>query len=299
MDIKADGVTLYCKPVGSPQNYPLIILHGGPGLDHTEMHPWLDSLADEFYLVYCDLRGQGRSQRVDPAGLSLDVFARDVSAIAAELGFSRYALLGHSYGAFVALTHAIEEGTAAQYIISSGTASFSKTEPEIEANLASFEPVELRESVTRSWALEPEARTPEDVARIMEMQMPFHFASTESEGYRRYMARGDADAVYSPGVLAYFASNSYAIEMEDRLGEIDKPALILTGALDRTCTPRAAEHLHRGIPDSDLVVVPDAGHMTFIEQPDVYFAAVRDFLHRNGAGTAGAGTENVEGAPSN
>lgn len=282
MKIEVDGISLFCKTVGSPENYPIILLHGGPGLDHTEMHPWLDPLSDEFYLIYCDLRGNGRSQRVDPAGLSLEVFARDVTAIARELGLERYALLGHSYGAFVTLAHAIQEGTATKYIISSGTASFSKSMPEIEANLASFEPVELRAQVTRSWALEPQARTQQDVATIMEMQMPFHFASVDSDGYRRYVERGDADAVYSPEVLAYFAANSYAIEFEDRMGEIDKPVLILTGEADRTCTPRAAEEMHAGIPGSELVIFPDAGHMTFIEQPDRYFTAVRTFLGGTG-----------------
>lgn len=281
MNIEVDGVSLFCTAVGSPENYPIILLHGGPGLDHTEMHPWLDPLSDEFYLIYCDLRGNGRSQRVDPAGLSLDVFAGDVTAIAEELRLERYALLGHSYGAFVTLAHAVEEGTAAQYIISSGTASFSKSTPEIEANLASFEPVELRDQVTRSWAMEPEARTQQDVATIMEMQMPFHFASVESEGYRRYLERGDADAVYSPEVLAHFAANSYAIEFEDRLGEIDKPVLILTGESDRTCTPRAAKEMHAGIPGSELVIFPNAGHMTFIEQSEMYFTAVRNFLKKH------------------
>lgn len=281
LDIDVDGVSLFCKPVGSPEHYPIIMLHGGPGLDHTEMHPWLDPLADEFYLIYCDLRGNGRSQRVDPASLSLDVFAHDVTAIADRLGFDRYALLGHSFGSFVALAHAIEEGTAAQYIISSGTASFGKSMPEIEANLAAFEPAELRDQVTRSWALEPEARTEQDVATIMEMQMPFHFASVESEGYRRYVERGDAEAMYSPEVLAHFASSSYAIEYEDRLETIDKPVLILTGESDRTCTPRAAEEMHAGIPGSELVVIPDAGHMTFIEQPEMYFSVVRQFLEKH------------------
>jgi proline iminopeptidase len=283
MEVTSEGVRLFYQPVGSPDNYPVIVLHGGPGLDHTEMHPWLDPLADEFYLIYCDLRGQGRSERVDPGTLSLDVFARDVSAIAEALGFDRYALLGHSYGAFVTLAHAIEQDTAAQYIISSGTASFAKSAPEIEANLAAFEPVALREQVTQSWALEPTVKTHDDVARIMEMQMPFHFASAESDAYRRYTERGHRDAVYAPEVLAYFSASSYPIEFEDRLGEINKPVLILTGQLDRTCTPRAAQEMHQGIRGSELVIFPDAGHMTFIEQPELYFGAVRDFLHAHEA----------------
>ncbi len=282
MEISVDGVRMFVLPIGADDGYPLFVLHGGPGLDHTEMHPWMDSLGDTFRLLYVDLRGQGRSQRVDPATLTLSVFASDVSRMAEALGLREYALLGHSFGSFVALAHAIEQGGASHYIISSGTASFSKSGPEIQENLAAFEPEELRQQVTESWALEPHARTQDDVARLMAMQMPFHFASVESEAYRNYVAADtNGEAIYSPEVLAYFAANEYAIEYEDQFGKISRPTLILAGEHDRTCTPRAARDMHAGIPGSELVILPNAGHMTYIEQPDIYFAAVRDFFARN------------------
>lgn len=284
MDITVDGVTIFVLPIGAETKYPLVVLHGGPGLDHTEMHPWLDALSDTFRLLYVDLRGQGRSQRVDPATLSLSVFASDVTRLAEALGLRQYAVLGHSFGSFVALAHAIEQGGASHYIISSGTASFSKTAPEIERNLAAFEPEALREQVTQSWALEPHARTQEDVARLMTMQMPFHFATTQSDAYRHYMeVEAQGAAIYAPEVLAYFAANEYAIEYENRLGEIRQPTLIFAGEYDRTCTPRAARDLHAGIPGSELVILPDAGHMTYVEQPGMYFAALRDFFARHPA----------------
>src|SRR5205823_3580086 len=63
-----DGYNLNVEEVGS--GFPLIVLHGGPGLDHTMFRPYLDALGDEYRLLYVDERGQGRSQRVDPATLS-------------------------------------------------------------------------------------------------------------------------------------------------------------------------------------------------------------------------------------
>jgi pimeloyl-ACP methyl ester carboxylesterase len=71
-----DGYNLNVEEVGS--GFPLIVLHGGPGLDHSMFRPYLDALGDEYRLLYIDERGQGRSQRVDPATLSLEVFASDV-----------------------------------------------------------------------------------------------------------------------------------------------------------------------------------------------------------------------------
>lgn len=280
METVIDGTRIYYHSVGAEENYPLIVLHGGPGLDHTEMHPWLDPLSDRFRLIYLDERGQGRSERVDPGTLSLERFAADVSELARNLGLERYALLGHSFGAFITLAHAIEQGDASHYVISGGTASFSKTGPELESNLERFEPVELREQIVESWAMEPNVQTQEDVARLMGMQFPFHFRRTDSEAYRRYLAHGDQQAVYAPEVLAYFAANQYAIEYEDRLGEVSRPALVITGEYDLTCTPRAARDMARGIPNSELVIVPDAGHMSFVEQPAYYFDAVRSFFDK-------------------
>ena len=280
MDVSIDGARIFYLPVGSPDRHPLIVLHGGPGLDHTEMHPWMDALADTFYLIYVDQRGQGRSERVDPATLTLSRFAEDVTKLAQTLGFGRYAVLGHSFGSFVALAHAIEQDQASHYILSGCTASFTKTKPELEANLASFEPVELREDVTRSWAMEPSVKTQEDFAEVMRLQMPFHFATTQSAAYRGYLA-SEHSMVYSPEVLAYFSEHEYAIEYEERLREITKPTLVVTGEHDRTCTPRAARDLHAGIPASELIIIPDAGHQTYIEQPGMYFTAVRDFFIRH------------------
>jgi proline iminopeptidase len=275
-----DGARIFYQPVGSPDNYPLIVLHGGPGLDHTEMYPWLNALSEQFYLIYVDERGQGRSERVDPATLSLSRFAEDVTKLAAALELPRYALLGHSFGAMITLTHAVEQGDASHYVISGGTASFTKTGKEVQDNLASFEPVALREMVTESWAMEPNVKTQEDCVRLMQMQMPFHFATTESDAYKQYMAMEDR-CIYAPEVLAYFSANEYSIELEDQLGSITKPALVITGEADRTCTPRASRDMHAGIPGSELVILPEAGHMTYIEQPALYFAAVRDFFARH------------------
>src|SRR5438105_804313 len=102
---------MFVEEVGS--GLPLIVLHGGPGLDHTMFRPWLDPLGDELRLLYVDERGQGRSERVDPETLSLEVFARDVDLLAEALGLDRFALLGHSFGAIVTTWHATEIGTAA------------------------------------------------------------------------------------------------------------------------------------------------------------------------------------------
>src|SRR5919199_3131942 len=131
-----DGYGMFVEEVGS--GFPLVVLHGGPGLDHSSFRPWLDPLGDEFRLLYVDERGQGRSERVDPETLSLEVFARDVDLLAEALGLERFALLGHSFGAIVTTWHASELGTAAAYVISGGADETGAMLADVEASLAAL-----------------------------------------------------------------------------------------------------------------------------------------------------------------
>jgi len=86
----------------------LIALHGGPGLDHTMFGTWLDPDGDEYRLLLVDERAQGRSDPAPPETWTLEHHARDVDALATALGLERYVVLGHSFGAFIALQHAVD-----------------------------------------------------------------------------------------------------------------------------------------------------------------------------------------------
>src|SRR5919197_563117 len=127
---------MFVEEVGS--GFPLVVLHGGPGLDHSGFRPWLDPLGEDFRLLYVDERGQGKSERVDPETLSLEVFARDVDLLAEALGLERFALLGHSFGAIVTTWHATEVGTAAAYVISAGADGSGPMMADVEASLAAM-----------------------------------------------------------------------------------------------------------------------------------------------------------------
>jgi proline-specific peptidase len=266
----ADGYGLFVVEVGGGDGVPLVVLHGGPGLDHTHLRPWLDPLGDGRRLVYVDERGQGRSDRVDPATLSLDVFARDVDLLAEALGLERFALLGHSFGAIITTWHAINLGTADAYVISGGGDSSENLDADVEA---SFEAMgEAGKPIAESWEWEKTVETPEECAELMRIQTPFHFHGPPPPDFA-------AETVYDAGVLRYFANAGYGdFDYTDDLRRVSKPTLVAVGAHDRCTTPRAARVLHEGIPGSELVVLDGAGHMSMIEAQDAYLRAVEGFL---------------------
>ncbi|HEY7123093.1 MAG TPA: alpha/beta fold hydrolase [Ktedonobacterales bacterium] len=262
------------------QGHPVLVLHGGPGLDHWEFADYLDALTDQFRLILVDQRSQGRSDMSPPETWTLPQMAKDVSLLAGALHLSRYTVLGHSYGAFVALQHAVDfPGAAAQTIVSSGLPSAKYLE-QVGKNLAAFEPVALREQVTASWEREKSAQTQEDCASLMHDQLPFHFGNPLDPRIAEYEAR-TADTVYSPHVLRHFANQDYGmIEVEDRLAQITQPLLVLGGRLDRTCTAEGAKAIAIGAPHAELVIFEHSGHMTFVEENAHYVQVVREWLGR-------------------
>lgn len=256
----------------------LLVLHGGPGLDHTMFGSHLDALGDTCRLFLVDERAQGRSDPAPSETWSLEQDARDVEALAAALGLARYAVLGHSFGALIALQHAVDfPGRPAGTIVSSGVASARWFEG-LEAALDRFEPVELREQVRSSWEREASAQTQADVAQILSDQLPWHFADPRDP--RIEEMRADlAAAVYAPDVLRAAAQGGYGgIEVEDRLGAITHPVLVLAGRHDRTTPAEATEGIAARIPHAQVVLFEDAGHMTYVEEPEAYVDAVRRFL---------------------
>jgi proline iminopeptidase len=268
---------------GTPGAPGLIVLHGGPGLDHTEFGDHLDELGDEFNVILVDQRAQGRSDRDPPReSWTIAQMAADVDALAAALELEAYAVLGHSFGAFVALQHAVEHRLPpAATIVSSGVPSERWLEG-VEAALHRIDDEELRARVIASFEREAECETEDDVMDILRDQLPFHFANPEDP--RIEAALEDLEhGRMSPDVLRAAAAG-FGYDLEDRLGEVRHPVLVLAGRHDRLTTPEAAEAIAAGIPGAALAIFEDSAHMAFIEEGDAYRAAVRDFL--SGAVTA-------------
>ena len=259
---------------------PLFVLHGGPGCDHTMFGHHLDALGAVCRLLFVDLRSQGRSDPAPPETWTLEEMAADVERLAQTLELERYAVLGHSYGAFVALLHAVDfPGRPAASIISAGVPAAAFLEA-VQGNLETFEPVELRQQVTDSWARESEARTQEDCVSLLSDQLPFHFRDPLDPRIDTLRATL-GDAVYAPDVLRAAATAEYGgIDVENRLGSVSHPMLVLAGRHDRTCSLAGAQAIADGVPDAELVLFEDSGHMTFIEEESKYVATVGDFITR-------------------
>jgi proline iminopeptidase len=279
--VRIDDTSVWVVSRGPADGDPLIVLHGGPGLDHHEFGDYLDPLAEDgIRLLLVDLRAQGRSEPTPPETWTLERMAQDVIMMARAMRLERYSVLGHSYGAFVALQNAVDyPGMATRTIVSGGIAS-AKYLDAVEPNLEHFEPAELREQVATSWAREADVRTQEDVASLMHDQWPFHFVDPFDPRIEEYERR-TAWSVFAPDALRWFATQTYGgIELEDRLGSVTQPVLVLAGRHDRTCPVAASRRMVELLPNAELHVFEQSAHMTFVEEPEAFLEAVRRFLSR-------------------
>lgn len=259
---------------------PLIVLHGGPGLDHREFADYLDPLTDRYQLILVDQRAQGRSDPAPESTWTIERMAQDVVMLALPMGLERYAVLGHSFGAFVALQNAVDyPDHAAAVVVSCGVPSsrFLELGEKRITEVLKRMPEALRAKVQA--ALDAEASADgNELEALLDDEWPLHFADPLDPRIPEYAAR--ARGVLSPDVLRRFASEDFSFELLDRLGEVRGPVLVLAGRHDRVCPVEGSEATAAGISGAKLVVFERSAHMPFVEEQASYVEALRGFLDR-------------------
>jgi proline iminopeptidase len=263
------GTTLFYTVVG--EGLPCLVMHGGLGLDHHYLTPGLDPLSDTLQLVYYDHRGNGASGRPDRATLTHAQLADDAAALATHLGHERVAVLGFSYGGFIALEFALRHPDRLSHLLLMGTAPAFDYSDDVVANARRMGATEAQLAALAS---EAEAATDEAFGEHIETLWPLYFHRYRPE----YAALLD-DVVYS--VLGQPpAAETAAYDVRPRLHEISAPTLILAGRDDFVCPPSQARLLAERIPDAELHMFEHSGHMPYVEEPEATFAAVRSWLAR-------------------
>ncbi|SRR5579883_248356 len=270
--IKVNGVELFYAEEGDGS--PCLLLHGGPGLDHQEFVPWLSPLASSARLIYLDYRGNGRSERIAPELFTTAAVVEDVEALRQALGFPQMAVLGHSFGGFIALSYALAHPSAVSRLIVSCSAPSYDIGAEVEAQLAAFN----SPAVAAAFARENEMQSDEDMRAIILDELPFYFA-TYPDSIKRVAEDWAARTRYSAALSSWWSVHQMPLyDVRPHLGKLSMPALILAGRHDRVCSINQAAIMHQGIPGSRLVVFEQSGHMPHMEESERYIQVVRDFL---------------------
>lgn len=256
--IEVDGLRVAYRRRG--QGPPLVLLHGGVS-DSRVWRAQLDDLADELTVVAWDAPGCGGSAD-PPETFRLPDYADCLAGFVDALGLGRPHVLGHSWGAGLALELYRRHPTVpATLVLVGGYAGWAGSLPSDE--------------VTRrlAFALEVADRLP---GRWDPTTMPGLFSpvlSAEREGELVTIM-----SEIRPAGTRTMAHAFAEADLRDVLGRIDVPTLLLHGEDDERAPWDVADALHRAIPGSTLVVMPGLGHESYIESPETVNGEVRRFL---------------------
>lgn len=246
------------------------LLHGGPGGDHTSYKPLFSQLADRFQLVYIDHRGQGRSARGDSSNYTLYNNIEDIEALRKYLGLEQIIVIGGSYGGMVALSYAARYPHAVSHLIAYATVASYEFLAKAKQTLQKIGTPAQIDIAQKLW--DGNFRSNDELKTYFELLNPLYSYSTQS-------------VVTKPnGILAYEATNkafggflrSYDIRSE--LVKIVAPTLVLAGRHDWICAPEFSEEIARLIPNAQLQIFEQSGHLLRVDEPERLIDSIAQFV---------------------
>ena len=270
IEVDAGSVVLAVAEAGTGGS-GLLLLHGFTGAKE-DFADWIDAFAARgFHVVAPDHRGHGASgQPAEESAYSLATFADDARRLVDELGWDRFALLGHSMGGVIAqhLALAVPERLSALVLMDTTYRNVEGIDPTLVA-LATE--VVRTEGVERLLELMNERDAPLATAADARVR-------AEREGYvafgeRKFLAC--SPAMYAAMAAELLNDHDYLAQ----LAALDVPTLVVVGEQD---TPflGPSQVMADAIPDAELVILPDAGHSPQFEAPEAWWDAVSGFLER-------------------
>jgi proline-specific peptidase len=267
--VDVDGAKLVPDGNSMRERPTVVMVHGGPGADHTVYKEWYASLAEIAQVVYYDHRGNGRSEDGPRERWTLDQWADDLHGLCRVLGIEKPIVVGASFGGFVALNYAIRHPEHPVGLVLASTAACV----HVDRVLAMFERIggpEVRAVAERVYA----DATADNLAEYLRVCVPLY---TRRPIPPEVMAR----VTMRLEVAEYFTrGEEQTFDFRARLGEIRCPVLLLSGELDPGVPIEDAEELASALSPDRLRFVrfADAGHMLAAEQPEAVLSLIREFV---------------------
>lgn len=263
----ADGPVMREKPV-------LILLHGGPGADHSIYKPaYGDRLSDLCQILYLDHRGNGRSDDGDPALWTLDQWADDIAALCGALEIERPFVFGASFGGFVAQAVATRHPDLPRGLILANTAA----RVDFERIYAAFDRIggAAAGAAARAYWGKP---TPATRQAYAETCLGFYATGAPDPELWARIIKKDPVALHFNGP----ANEMGRFDFRERLAALTCPSLVIAGAVDPIMPPEFSVAIAESLRNSraEHHCLDGAAHMAASERADTYFALLRGFIER-------------------
>jgi len=258
-----EGATMRDKPT-------LILLHGGPGYDHSSFKPIFGALADVAQIVYVDHRGHGRSDRRPPAEWTLDTFADDVVRLCDALGIVKPIVLGQSFGGFVAQRYLARHPQHPSRVILSSTSHHMG----LARKLAMFEQLggpAARAAAEAFWTAPGEATW----ALYQQVCTPLYNTRPPADPLARERTVFNTQILYASA-----GGEQRTMDLLPGLAGVCCPVLVMAGEQDPVTPLADAQDIAAAIPApwGRLVTFAQAGHGAWRDEPEAAMAHIRAFI---------------------
>jgi proline iminopeptidase len=268
MGLVPDGPVMRERPAA-------MVIHGGPGSDHTGFKPGFSPLAARLQLIYFDHRGQGRSDPADPATYTLDENVEDMEALRRHLGLGPIVSIGTSYGGMVAMAHAARYPDAVSHLVLIVTAAHGGFIPRAQAIVRERGTAEQQAVCEKVWT--GGFRSAEEMRHYYAVMGPMYarrYGATSAEA-------GRLRTIHSPEALnRAFGPKGFlrSFDLRPELPRIAVPTLVLAGRHDWICPPEFSEEIASLIPQADLRVFEHSSHSIRSDEPEAMVDAILGFL---------------------
>ena len=258
-----DGPRMREKPT-------LLLLHGGPGFDHSGFKPAFSELAADAQVVYLDHRGNGRSAgHDDPSRWTLAEWGDDVRAFCEALGIERPVVLGQSFGGMVAMAYATRHPDHPGKLILSSTTAKTRLDRVIRT-FGRLGGPEAAEAARRYWE-KPGKETLPDYARVC---FPLYSSAPRDPDV-------DRRTVWNFDVMFRFGGGEDGrFDLLADLAKVRCPTLVLGGEDDPITPIEDAADIAAAIPERYVRFArfPGCRHGVFRDDRPAAFAEIRRFL---------------------
>jgi proline iminopeptidase len=276
------GAKIYFKTLG--RGAPLLLLHGGPGADHTDFLPALKPLAKRHQLVLIDERGSGRSERLkDPASYTLGLMVKDIECVRKHLQLEQWVVLGHSFGGILAQAYAVRHPKKLLGLVLAGTGSSARCIDADFRNLRKGLSAALRSrlaSCERAGIFQANgAYTTRYAAASAKAIAPSMYASTPPRRFKNPPPLG-MEVLREMWVRRsdfHIDGNLKGFDFTKALTRVKVPSLVVIGDRDLVST-RTADVSRNSLPRATLVVMAECAHMMFIDQTDRFNRLLEEFM---------------------
>lgn len=269
--ITANGLTLAYTVAGKGPVALVPAPGWGPSSQYLALG--LKPMEQWFTMVYVDPRGTGRSQAPAPGDVSWAMLVSDLEAVRAHLGQERVWLVGHSMAGVMSTHYALShpQRVGGLILIGSLAAGDAAYGADMQRRMARRKDQPWFPAALKAMRENP--ATQADLERGMRDMTPLYFARPE----RIPQVAGSLTSA-PLSLAAWQGAGKRMPDVLSRLPEIKAPTLLVVGMEDFIASPAESTRLHRGIAGSKLLVIEDAGHFPWLEQPDAFFKGVRGFL---------------------